>query len=174
MTLLMLSLLANPNARTSSPSSPLGTLEPPRAHQLLERLGASSPEQDVPVPILPLPEMKSEEEEEEAAGPKSPEAKAADPRLPETVYAPKTVEELEELRLGEIETMLEWSKTPDDCQASHDVVKLTGEDCIFNNEGDFCYAKAITAYELVPHHRPEQDEESTEVVSDNHVHYHQL
>ena len=26
---------------------------------------------------------------------------ATDPRLPQTVYAPKTVEELEELRLGE-------------------------------------------------------------------------
>lgn len=24
-------------------------------------------------------------------------------------------------------------------------------------EGDFCYAKAITAYELVPHSRPEED-----------------
>ena len=26
-------------------------------------------------------------------------------------------------------------------------------------EGDFCYARAITAYELVPHQRPEQDEQ---------------
>lgn len=24
-------------------------------------------------------------------------------------------------------------------------------------EGDFCYAKAITAYEIVPHSRPEED-----------------
>lgn len=139
-----LSLPRDPNARTSSPSSPLGTLEPPRAHRLLELLGASSPHEDVPEPILPLPEMKSEEEEEaeeEAVGHKSPDkAEATDPRLPQTVYAPKTVEELEEL-------MLEWSKTPDDCQ-----------------EGDFCYARAITAYELVPHQRPEQDDLSWVVV----------
>eukprot|EP00434_Breviolum_minutum_P019331 symbB.v1.2.017038.t1/scaffold1317.1/size125501/5 len=126
------SLPRDPNARTASPSSPLGTLEPPRGHRLLEHLGASSPNEEPPDLILPFPIDEDELQVEEVKAKADVEA----PRkaLPQAGYAPKTVADLEKL-------MLEWSQTPKDSE-----------------EGDFCYAKAITAYELVPHSRPEEEE----------------
>ncbi|CAK9102399.1 unnamed protein product [Durusdinium trenchii] len=118
------------NSRAASPLSPLGTLEPPRGQRMLQHLGASVVGEEVPAPQ----KYESESEEDDPSCPSITPGSPAKRALPEAAHAPRTVAQLEQL-------MLEWSETPADCK-----------------DGDFCYAKALTPYTLIPVRRPnEQD-----------------